>query len=90
MSRGQKEDARRVRFKRPAAHEEVLEILKDILRGTRGRVRMGGGWRRGDGHARASFEGAKVRGCGCVLKSVMMLMRPVCFSLGGRTSPCAN
>ena len=63
MSRKQKEDARRVRFERLAAHEEVLEVLEDILRGTRG----GGedGWRlatRGDGHARTSLEGAKVRG----------------------------
>jgi len=53
------------RFERLAAHEEVLKVLEDILRGTRGGVRMGGGWRRGDGHAwRTSLLGAKVRGCG--------------------------
>ncbi len=30
MSRGQKEDARRVRFEQLAAHEEILEVLEDI------------------------------------------------------------
>ena len=31
VSRGQKEDARRVRFERLAAHEEVLQILQNVL-----------------------------------------------------------
>ena len=66
MSRGQKEDARRVRFEQLAAHEEILKVLEDICAHANDRV---SNWGLLVGIGRferatlvPSLDGAKVRG----------------------------